>query len=62
MKVYKMIVDKKPSWCLMCPLKSSGVKMETPDCGSMKTVNIEGGWQQSGKVPDERCLLEELED
>lgn len=62
MKVYKMIVDKRPSWCLLCPLKSCGVKIEMPECGSMKTVDIEDGWKRNGKVPDKRCVLEELKD
>jgi len=60
MKIYKMLVDKKPDWCLLCPLMSCGVKIEMDNCGEKRTVDIEDGWTRTGKVPDDRCLLEEV--
>ena len=60
MKIYKLMVDKKPVWCMLCPLKSCAVKVEMGDCGKKKTVDVGDGWTQSGKVPDLRCLLEEV--
>jgi len=59
MKVYRLFVDKKPLWCLLCPLRGSSVKIEMPDCGSKKTVDAGDGWTQSGKAPDSRCILVE---
>lgn len=61
MKVYKMLVDKKPEWCLLCPLAGSSVKIDMPDCGSNKTVDAGDGWTQGGKAPDSRCILVEVQ-
>lgn len=55
MKVYKVIVDKIPTCCLFCPLKSSGVKIEGLECGKTKTEKGEDGWEQTYQAPDERC-------
>lgn len=58
MKVYEMTVDKRPEWCLFCPLKASAIRLEMPSCGAEKTIK-QGDWEQGGKAPDERCLLKE---
>lgn len=59
MKVYKMIVDKRPAHCLFCPLKCSAVKIDIPECGQMVTEDIGNGWKQGSMRPDHRCILEE---
>lgn len=59
MKIYKVIVDKKPPSCLWCPLRGSSVKIDKIGCGVKKETNLGGGWVQNSRVPDERCLLEE---
>lgn len=58
MKIYKIIADKKPGICLLCPIKSSSVKVDMLDCGVVKTWDAGDGWTQTGKVPDHRCLFE----
>lgn len=64
-KIYKVIADKKPMFCMECPLNNSCVKIDM-ECGEIKTVLDEGsGWKTGGKMPDNRCLImtvEEMED
>lgn len=59
MKVFKLIVDKKPEWCLFCPLRGSSIKVDIPACGKSQTVDVGGGWTQGGMAPDEMCIIEE---
>jgi len=59
-KVYEMAVDKKPDWCLLCPLRGSSIKIDMPQCGTNKTIDCGDGWERSGKVPDDRCVIKEL--
>lgn len=59
MRIYGVIVDKRPEWCMLCPLMSCGVKIDFDACGEKKTVDIGDGWMRGGKVPDSRCLLVE---
>lgn len=61
-KVFKVIVDKKPTSCLFCPLQSSVVRIDKPQCGKVKTVDIGNGSLSCGKVPDHRCILQEKGD
>lgn len=53
-----MTVDKRPSNCLFCPLNSSRLKHK--ECGKRVTRKIEGGWEETAMVPDERCLIHEI--
>lgn len=56
--VYKVIADKKPPECLLCPLKSFGVKVNKGNCGRRIKTNLPGGWLEEKTVPDERCVFE----
>mgnify|MGYP000254950435 CR=1 FL=1 len=60
MKVFSMIVDKCPSECLFCPLHTGGIKLSHDECGKKVTQNIAGGWKETKRVPDERCLIHEI--
>lgn len=62
MRIYGVIVDKRPEWCLYCPLRACAVKIDFSECGEKKTVDIGDGWTRGGKVPDSRCLLVEKEE
>lgn len=55
MKIYKVLVDKKPKDCLMCPLKASILATDHKCC----KIDNSGGWNFSHFVPDNGCLLEE---
>jgi hypothetical protein len=59
MKMYGVIVDKRPEWCLYCPLMACAVKIGFGECGEKKTVDMGDGWTHGGKAPDSRCLLVE---
>ena len=62
MEVYSVTVDKKPKWCMFCPIKATSVKIKTPKCGKTITTAPDAeGWSQGGDVPDERCILLEKE-
>lgn len=56
--VYKVISDKRPSECLLCPFKMSGIKVDKGDCGKRIKTNLPGGWIEEKTVPDERCVFE----
>lgn len=58
MKIYKVIVDKKPSTCMMCPLKNSATNIELK-CGKQYTYEHDG-WETTTWVPDDRCKFEEV--
>ena len=53
-----MTVDKRPSHCLFCPLNSPRLKHK--ECGKRVTRKIEGSWEETAMVPDERCLIHEI--
>ncbi len=58
MKIKKIVADRKPDFCVECPLNTSGIRiLEKSECGKMETI-IDGAWKVGGKVPDERCLFE----
>lgn len=62
MQVIKLVVDKKPKWCTECPLYNSSIKtIEKNQCGIYKDNVIDGAWRVGGMVPDERCLIQEVE-
>lgn len=50
--VQKVIVNKKPSDCIQCPLK----KEYTKDCGKNASERESSGLKQY-KKPDKRCIL-----
>lgn len=53
MKIYNVTVDKRPEWCMYCPIRTAQLK-----CGSQKEIPPDkDGWSHGGKAPDERCLL-----
>lgn len=59
MKIKKIVADRKPVFCLECPLKCSAIKtLEKQECGKMGHITAPGGWNFGGMVPDERCLFE----
>ena len=59
MRIYKVVVDKKPPDCFWCPIKGSSVKLDKTDCGIVTETKLGGGWVKNSRIPDERCLLEE---
>ena len=58
MEIYKVLVDKRPAECLLCPLKNSGIKLSL-QCGKQHTYK-HGSWKTTTWVPDERCKFEEV--
>jgi hypothetical protein len=53
MKVYKIIANKRPSNCLVCPI----ARQQKGKCG--KTVKeSNNGLVTQYKVPDNRCIIE----
>ena len=56
--VYKVISDKRPSECLLCPFKMPGIKVDKGNCGKRIKTNLPGGWIEEKTVPDERCVFE----
>lgn len=56
--VYKVISDKRPAECLLCPFKMSGIKVDKGNCGKRIKTNLPGGWVEEKTVPDERCVFE----
>lgn len=59
MKIKKIVADRKPMFCLECPLKCSAIKtLEKQECGKMGHIASPGGWSCGGMIPDERCLFE----
>ena len=55
--VYKVVSDKKPSECLLCPFKMTGIKVDKGNCGKRIKTNLPGGWVEEKTVPDERCVF-----
>lgn len=59
MKIKKIIADRRPVFCLECPIKCTAIKtIEDHECGKMGHITASGGWSFGGMVPDERCLFE----
>lgn len=56
--IYKVVADKRPAECLLCPLKHSGIKIDMQECGKRVKTNLPGGWIEEKRMPDERCLFE----
>ncbi len=42
---------------MACPMFTKTSK----ECGTAKTVKLQGGWEEGGRAPDGRCLLKEAE-
>ena len=51
MKIYKIIVDKKPTNCIVCPL----IRLRL--CGKDNTVKLSSSGAYIERIPDSRCLL-----
>lgn len=51
MKIYKVIVDKKPTNCIACPL----IRLRL--CGKDRTVKPSSSGAYVERMPDNRCLL-----
>lgn len=51
MKIIKMIVDKKPSHCIVCPLSKLHI------CGKDHVEHPTSGAAYIERVPDSRCLV-----
>lgn len=51
MKIYKVVVDKKPTDCIACPL----IKLKL--CGKQYTIRGSSGGIFFGFKPDDRCFL-----
>lgn len=51
MKIHKVIVDKKPNNCIVCPL----IRLNL--CGKEVVVKPDSSGAYVDKVPDKRCLL-----
>jgi len=58
MKIYKVVADKRPECCLLCPIKSSAVKIDSLDCGKVEKRDIGDGWTSQTRIPDHRCIFE----
>ena len=55
MKIFKIIADSKPEHCLYCPVSK---ERNSYVCGKTETRDIGGGWKETAKYPDERCIFE----
>ena len=51
MKIYKVVVDKKPDHCIICPL----VRLRL--CGKERVAKPDSSGAYVEMVPDNRCLL-----
>lgn len=51
MKIYKMITDRKPNNCIVCPL------MRLNQCGKDIKVQTTSSGAYMERVPDNRCLI-----
>ena len=51
MKIYNVIVDKRPTNCIACPL----IRLRL--CGKDKTVKPDSSGAYVERIPDKRCLL-----
>lgn len=53
MKIKKLVVDKKPNNCIICPL----IKLRI--CGAIKKVQPSSGASYYESIPDNRCRIKE---
>ena len=51
MKIYKVVVDRKPNNCTICPL------MRLKICGKDRVVKPSSSGAYMERVPDCRCLI-----
>lgn len=51
MKIYKVVVDKKPNNCITCPL----IRLRL--CGKDRAVKPDSSGAYVERVPDSRCLI-----
>ena len=51
MKIYKVVADKKPTNCIMCPL------MRLNQCGKDVKVQTTSSGAYVERVPDGNCLI-----
>ena len=51
MKIYKVVVDKRLTNCITCPL----IRLRL--CGKDKTVKPSSSGAYVERIPDSRCLL-----
>ena len=51
MKIYKVVADKKPNTCIICPL------MRLNQCGKDIKVQTTSSGTYTERVPDKRCLI-----
>lgn len=58
MRIYKVLADKRPSSCLLCPLENGGIKIDKSECGTYREIK-DGDWVTGCKMPDDRCLFVE---
>jgi hypothetical protein len=56
MIIIKLIADRKPHECTLCPLADS--IRNRLRCGELVTVDHGGGYTSRSMVPDNRCLVE----
>ena len=57
MEIYKIITDSKPERCCECPMIPVHGIMP---CGQ-QVERRDGGWTQVFNVPDNRCLIEVMQ-
>ena len=51
MKIYKVVADRKPNNCIVCPL------MRLNQCGKDVKVQTTSSGAYMERVPDSRCLI-----
>jgi|GEM_PF-1864969 len=57
MEIYKIIADRKPKECLLCPIRNT----VEGQCGKRKFEKLTGGWETEYLAPDDRCKFEIFE-
>lgn len=55
MKIIRLVADRKPSECMLCPLLNG--QSNRLNCGEIIAKSNEGGFKGRNRVPDERCLI-----
>lgn len=55
MKIIKVIADRRPSECMLCPLIKG--QMNQLDCGEIILKDENGGCRGRIRIPDERCHI-----
>lgn len=59
MKIHKIIVDKKPSFCIMCIMN---MKTSTKECGKIIKTDNGTEWLSYQRCPDDRCILMNIDE